>query len=389
MRAGFFHDFPAYRGENNEYYSIGFPYSLWKRYLENFDELIIGSRVRELSNQKFDKNKLQKSSGQAVSIRPISAYNSHLSFLTNRRKITQQIKEIIDVTDVVIIRLPSVIGNLAYKQAVKQNKKIIVELVACPWDALWNYGTLKTKIMAPIMYSMTKTYVEKADNVIYVTNEFLQKRYPNHKHNIGCSDVVIPNVETNILEKRNENILSSKQTVRLGLIGNATNRFKGHDTALKALSLLAGETPPIELHLLGHGDTNRLDEEIQKNNLTNLVVFDGVRKSGKEVWDWLDEIDIYIQPSLQEGLNRATLEAMSRGCPVITTNVGGFPEITRNDFIIETNDSTELALRIKALIKNPQLYQEISEYNYNKAKEYSGDKLDGIRNKFFQEVITR
>ncbi|MNL75714.1 Glycosyl transferases group 1 [compost metagenome] len=79
---------------------------------------------------------------------------------------------------------------------------------------------------------------------------------------------------------------------------------------------------------------------------------------------------------------------MSRGCPVITTNVGGFPEITRSDFIIATNDYTELASRIKALIENTQLYQEISHYNYYKAKEYSGDKLDGIRNKFFQEVIT-
>lgn len=57
MKVAFFHDFPAYEDENNNFYSIGFPYSLWQRYLEIFSHITVGSRARNFENQqeKFKK----------------------------------------------------------------------------------------------------------------------------------------------------------------------------------------------------------------------------------------------------------------------------------------------------------------------------------------------
>ena len=53
-------------------------------------------------------------------------------------------------------------------------------------------------------------------------------------------------------------------------------------------------------------------QEAKKMNVSNFIQFDGTLPSGQKVYDWLDEVDIYLQPSFQEGLPRALIEAMSR-----------------------------------------------------------------------------
>lgn len=58
-------------------------------------------------------------------------------------------------------------------------------------------------------------------------------------------------------------------------------------------------------------------------------------KPHSEVFSWLDSIDIYVQPSFMEGLCRSIVEAMSRACPVICTNVGGNYELVSSDCLFE------------------------------------------------------
>ncbi|RIO84881.1 capsule biosynthesis protein CapJ, partial [Staphylococcus haemolyticus] len=71
MKLLFVHDFPAefYKGD---YYSMGFPYSIWERYLSIFDEMIISSRFKS-SKDIIEK---KQSSGKKVEFRPITSYKS-------------------------------------------------------------------------------------------------------------------------------------------------------------------------------------------------------------------------------------------------------------------------------------------------------------------------
>ena len=66
-------------------------------------------------------------------------------------------------------------------------------------------------------------------------------------------------------------------------------------------------------------------------------------KPHSEVFSWLDSIDIYVQPSFMEGLCRSIVEAMSRACPVICTNVGGNYELVSSDCLFEKADYVKLA----------------------------------------------
>ena len=55
---------------------------------------------------------------------------------------------------------------------------------------------------------------------------------------------------------------------------------------------------------------------------------------------------VYIQPSRIEGLPRALIEAMSRGCACVGSSVGGIPELLNNQYIHEVNDYNSLAVKI-------------------------------------------
>ena len=96
-----------------------------------------------------------------------------------RKENRKMIKEAVENNEKIIIRLPCDGGYIARKYIRKNNKKYMVEVVACIWDALWNYG-LKGKILALPNYIKMKKTVRNAEYVMYVTNEFLQKRYKNN-----------------------------------------------------------------------------------------------------------------------------------------------------------------------------------------------------------------
>src|SRR5699024_8455537 len=132
---------------------------------------------------------------------------SNLKGLLNRRKINEQIHKAVKESDYIVARLPSFIGNIAIKYAKKMNKPYSTDVVACPWDALWNHS-FKGKIVAPFMFLKTRNLVRNSSYVIYVTNEFLQRRYPTNGVNIACSNVVIKNIDEKVLDKRINKIKS-------------------------------------------------------------------------------------------------------------------------------------------------------------------------------------
>ena len=119
----------------------------------------------------------------------------------DKRKAKLILEKEIKNVDFLIIRLPSMIGNLAVKIARKYKKPYLVEMVGCPWDALWNHS-LKGKLFAPIMTYITKQEVKNAPYVLYVTKEFLQKRYPTKGKSVGCSDVMLNDFYENKLKEK-------------------------------------------------------------------------------------------------------------------------------------------------------------------------------------------
>ena len=202
-------------------------------------------------------------------------------------------------------------------------------MVACPWDSLWNHSSILGKILAPLMYLKTKKVYKELKNIIYVSEEFLQNRYPTKGNSLGCSDVNIENVDDVLLNQRLDKIKKKKDLIRIGLVGSLNVNFKGHKEAILMVRELNKKDYKVELHCLGGGDAKS-------------VFFDGTLPSGDPVFKWFDSLDIYVIPSLQEGLPRALVEAMSRACPAVGMRTGGIPELINKDFVCKRKDYKEM-----------------------------------------------
>lgn len=184
------------------------------------------------------------------------------------------------------------------------------------------------------------------------------------------------------MSKINSNLIP----IRLGLIGTLKTRYKGIQTVFQALAKIQDSLSFIEFHVLGPGDTSPWVREAEAYGIDSVVRFDGTLPPGEKVMRWLDSIDIYLQPSFKEGLPRALIEAMSRGCPAIASNCAGIPELLSADCLIDPGDSNRLAQLVKTACSDIEWRRTQAINNFNESAKYSSDFLMEKRISFWREL---
>lgn len=384
MKAIFVHDH-IFKTYESYVYSDKLPYEIWKRYLKHFNTLTIFAREQKLKSNILNQ---PLSSGNNVCFEFGPSISSLKSIFKERKIQKERLKNLILKHDVIIARLPSEYGLISVEIAQSLNKKIVIEVVGCPWDSLWNYGNFKAKIYAPIQTYKMRRVINKSDFVVYVSQNYLQKRYPAslNASTIGISNVEIPIVSDNVIEKRLEKISKKNKKIVLGLIGSFKTKYKGIHNIIPVLSRLVVKYPDIELRILGSGDIDKYKKIAKKFNVVEKVFFDGVLPSGEKVFDWLDKIDIYIQPSLTEGVPRALIEAMSRGCPSIASTAGGIPELLDKNLTFNPSDKNKFYEVLEKNIFSIEWRIKQAKKNFEKSKDYQKDILDNKRYEFFEKV---
>ncbi len=366
MKLVFVHD-TKFREINGRYYtSEGLSDKVLTRYTDIFGYLTIIARV--VARQKEDKD-LSMISNPNISIIKTDLLKDE----------NCQIEDCVKNCDALIIRLPSFIGNRIIELAKKYKKPYLLEVVGCPWDAFWNHSNLG-KIVAPYMFLKTKKLVREAPYALYVTSEFLQRRYPCNGLNIGCSDVELTNFDNDILKKRIEKIETMSEKIVIGTLAAVNVRYKGQEYVIEAISELVKNGYDYEYELVGGGDNSYLKALAQKMGISARVRFLGTLPHEK-VFDWIDTVDIYIQPSRQEGLPRALIEAMSRGCPALGSTTGGIPELLNNKFVFNNGAVGEICDLLKKLDQDTMIIE--AKRSFKKAKEYDGEVLDEKRASFY------
>lgn len=375
--------------EEENYYTDGsYSEDVWKRYFTLSKDLTVIFRkdpniyTKEFCNQKFqffDKEKIKF-------VEYINQNNSFKSFINNTT--TKSNKELLKTqiynSDLIILRLPDFAANKSIKYIKKYNKPYLAEVVGCGWNSLW-YHSFKGKILAPLIYLEMKKIIKNAKYVLYVSCKFLQNKYPNNKKNIACSDVMIETVDDTIFKNRISKIEgNSCKKIVLGTIGALDVKYKRQEYVIKAIAELNKHGYNFEYQLIGAGCKKRLEQITNKLKINDKVKFLG-SKPHCEVLKWLDNIDIYIQPSDTEGLSRALIEAMSRACTCIASSAGGNPELIDKDYIFKRGKYNKLVNILKN-IQNEKM-KEQAKINFEKAKKFEKSNLDIVRKKFFENII--
>ncbi|HEY5997800.1 MAG TPA: glycosyltransferase family 4 protein [bacterium] len=163
------------------------------------------------------------------------------------------------------------------------------------------------------------------------------------------------------LQKLNELGLRPTDGPLIGL-GVRLCSQKGVGYLIKAMQLVVKEFPKATLLIAGDGELrSQLDCEAKQLDLDENVHFVGPRLDMPEI---LRILDIYVLPSLWEGLPLVLLEAMAAALPVVATDVGGNREVVRdgrNGFLVQPCDSPALAKALLNLIADADMRASFGE----------------------------
>ena len=104
------------------------------------------------------------------------------------------------------------------------------------------------------------------------------------------------------------------------------------------------------------------------------------------IFQFLDEIDVYIHPSKTEGLPRAIVEAFSRGLPTLGAKSGGIPELIGKEYLFGKGAEDEIEQMLLNIDKGKM--KEQAKRNFETSKKYTADKLNRERLDFYREFLT-
>ena len=232
-----------------------------------------------------------------------------------------------------------------------------------------------TKEMPMCGFSATVVNILNSHNISYKATNILES-----------SDVEIILDQRNLSNRINRLSASELTEINLGMIGNYESKYKGYETAFRALELVRNKSSVIfQIYIVGGGDKKKLLELANKYNVLDLIHFEGVKDHPHGIYEWLYEVDIFLQPSEAEGLPRSLIEAMSSGCACIGSNVGGIPELLDSNNLIEPKDYLGLSMRIISLSKRSTLIMN-SNKNFHKAKEFDYHQLKKKKLEFYRVV---
>ncbi|MFG6496243.1 glycosyltransferase [Fictibacillus sp. UD] len=383
MKLLFSYTGPLIKDRDGNYYSRTITDELLSRYGVIADEITMLTRVRVVSN-KEELRKYSKINNKNFSVIECPNLASLKGLLFNINVAKRIIVKAVYEAEKVIIRLPCIMGSIVANEAKRQKKQYLIEVVGCPWDSLWNHSN-KGKIIAPYLWRNTRKVINKAPYVLYVTNEFLQRRYPSKGKTMGCSDVVIPTTKIEVLEQRLTKIKKKtfNSPIILGTTAALDVRYKGQEYVIAAIAKLNKAGKNYEYHLAGGGSKSYLESMAMKFGISDKVKFLGSLPH-EQVFDYLDNIDIYIQPSKTEGLPRALIEAMSRGCPTLGSSTGGIPELVNEKFLFNIGSVDEITRLLEEM--DSEMTEEVNR-SFETAKKYDKNLLQEMRNTFYEDFI--
>ena len=135
------------------------------------------------------------------------------------------------------------------------------------------------------------------------------------------------------------------KTLRVGLVARMNEKVKNHPALLRATAVLLKEFPQMEVVLTGDGQLRPgLEKMANDLGIAGQVRFLGERRDIPAV---LASLDISVLASLSESLPNAILEAMAAGLPVVSTRVGGSPEVVRQGetgFLVDSGNDAQLVV---------------------------------------------
>jgi glycosyltransferase involved in cell wall biosynthesis len=391
--------------DGNVWTRAAFAHDFWKRYLEVFDGVRVVARVRDVAEPPSQH---VRADGPGVSFTAVPDYLGPWQYLTRVRNVVRAVRSAVATDDAVILRVPSQLANCLAPAIYAARHPYAVEVVGDPWDVFGPHAVRHP--LRPLLrrYSSErlKLQCERACGAAYVTDRILQQRYPVAKGRLAVtySSIELSNVLNEPLSVGVSDVeltaqshfaapshpLSNAPMLRMIQVGTLSQLYKGQDVAIEALAQCRKKGLDAVLTFVGDGKfRSKLENLAARLHVQDHVKFLGELPQGEAVQRELDRSDLFILPSLCEGLPRALIEAMARGLPCIASTVGGIPELLPAEDLVLPGSATALTGKILEVAASPARRSQMSARNLRRAMDFRDDVLREKRRDFYRFVRKR
>ncbi|WP_175649166.1 glycosyltransferase family 4 protein [Micromonospora avicenniae] len=359
-------------------------YDFFTRYLSAFSQVVVVARVADAPSVAPDAHRVD---GPRVTVQPIPHYVGPWQYLRRRKAVVRALRNADEANAVLILRAPTVLGSLMAAARERRGLPYAVEVMADP-HTVYAPGVVRHPLRPWLRWRYTallRRQCRTAIGVSYVTEQYLQRRYPAGQHaaTAAYSSVELPAdafvAKPPSPKQRDEYVIVS--------VGSLEMLYKGIDTLIMALSRLTAAGLPVRCIHVGTGRQQaRLEQLATELGVRHRIDFVGSVAAGAQVRQYLDQADVFAMPSRTEGLPKALVEAMARGMPAVGSSVGGIPELLAEEDIVPPDDHVALAEAIERLLMDPAKRSRASVRNLARARDFAQDVLQRRRNAFYEAL---
>ncbi|RLB00684.1 MAG: hypothetical protein DRG37_01910 [Deltaproteobacteria bacterium] len=258
---------------------------------------------------------------------------------------------------------------------------IIGRLTSRPVVVTEHWSIFARHRLRPIDHIQARLALNKADIVLTVSKDLADAL---RSYGISTDIEIVPNTfDTSIFYPPRELVTHKKKRILLVAL---LTPIKGIDYLFKALVRLKQERDDFILDIVGDGPSSSEYKSLsEKLGLTKMITFHGL-KTKKEIASFMRNASFFVLPSLWENMPCVLVEAMACGLPLVTTRVGGIPEIVdeKMGILVTPGDTDELYKALRYMLDNYNRYprSEIAKYAHkNFSLQSVGSKLDSIYSK--------
>lgn len=204
---------------------------------------------------------------------------------------------------------------------------------------------------------------------------------------VGVDTEVIKSIVVDKEKKRKEIGVPNEAFLMLS-VGELIPR-KNHIQVINTLAKLVNDDNKTNIYyaICGRGVLlEQLKEESKNLNVDNYVKFLGYRT---DVYSVMKSSDLFIFPSLQEGLPKSIMEAMASGLPVVASNIRGNIDLINNGengYVYNINSKEELIDNIYKIYNNTEILKNMSSKNTQLIKEYDIFKVNQVMRNIYMGV---
>ena len=323
------------------------------RYRTVFDEIALLGRVE--STQHPPDGLVLLSDEPGLSVIPLPDFLGMSGALRHGHRVMRPLLGAVSPTDSLLVRVPTTSGLLLYPHLRRQRRPYAVEVVGDPSE-VFAPGVLSPPlrpVVRQLSMRTTRAFCAHATVAIYVTTRTLQQKYPPGRATLAVSapSAVVPEHRYGTARLR---VLGPGDTASVTTVASLEQRYKGIHVLLGAVLDVLSEGVQLTLDVIGDGRLRPdLERQAQELGIAGQVRFLG-QLTMDEVYERLAATDLFVLPSLTEGLPKALLEAMAAGCPCLASSVGGVPELLPAQYQVPPGDRSALARVMLRMLRDEQ-----------------------------------